>query len=310
MSQQLHVVVGAGAIDSSVAHLLVEQGHRVRVVTRSGGTGTGGPIPGIEAVAADAADGSRLTELTRGATAVYNCVNPAYHRWAQDWPPVATALLDAASANDAVLATVSNLYPYGPSAMPMTESLPLEATFTNGRVRARMWQQALAAHQAGRVRVTEARGSDYIGPHTQGQYADRAVPNILKGRAVSVLGAPDVEHTLTYSGDMAATLVTLAADSRAWGQAWHVPSLPALTPRQVIAGLCESAGVPMVAVRRIPAPALKALGVFVPALRPMGDVRYQHLHPFVMDSSAAQQTFGITPTPWPTIYAETVAGHR
>jgi nucleoside-diphosphate-sugar epimerase len=310
MSQQLHVVVGAGAIGSGVARRLVEQGHRVRVVTRSGGTGTGGPIPGIEPVAADAADSTRLTELTRGATAIYNCVNPAYHRWAQDWPPVATALLEAASANDAVLATVSNLYGYGPSPMPMTESLPLTATFINGRVRAQMWQQALAAHQGGRVRVTEARGSDYIGPHTQGQYADRAVPNILNGKGVTMLGAPDVEHTLTYSGDMATTLVTLAADSRAWGQAWHVPSLPALTPRQVIAGLCESAGVKPVAVRRAPALALKAMGVFMPAMRPMADVMYQHASPFVMDSSAAQQTFGLTPTPWPQVYADTVAAYR
>ena len=310
MSEQLHVVVGAGAIGSGVARVLVEQGHRVRVITRSGSTGVAGPVPGIEPVAADAGDGARLTALTKGATALYNCVNPAYHRWAQDWPPVAAALLEAASANDAVLAITGNLYGYGPSSMPMTESLPLNATFTNGRVRAEMWRQALAAHEAGRVRVTEARGSDYIGPRTQGQYADRAVPRILKGKAVSLMGAPDVEHTLTYSGDMATTLVSLAADSRAWGRAWHVPSLPASTPRQVIAGLCRSAGVGPVAVRRIPTPALKALGLAMPSMRPLSDVLYQHVHPFVMDSTAAQQTFGLTPTPWSQVYADTVAAYR
>ncbi len=70
---------------------------------------------------------------------------------------MAAALLEAASANDAVLAVTGNLYGYGPSPMPMTESLPLNATYTNGRVRAQMWRQALAAHEAG-------QGAGHRGP--------------------------------------------------------------------------------------------------------------------------------------------------
>lgn len=45
---------------------------------------------------------------------IYNCVNPAYHRWATDWPPIAAALLDAAERADALLVTMGNLYGYGP----------------------------------------------------------------------------------------------------------------------------------------------------------------------------------------------------
>ncbi len=36
MSNDLHVVVGAGPVGSAVAEILAERGHRVRVVTRSG----------------------------------------------------------------------------------------------------------------------------------------------------------------------------------------------------------------------------------------------------------------------------------
>ena len=42
-----------------------------------------------------------------GPRALYNAVNPAYHRWATDWPPVAAALLTAAERSGAVLVTMS-----------------------------------------------------------------------------------------------------------------------------------------------------------------------------------------------------------
>src|SRR3712207_9184932 len=61
----------------------------------------------------DASDADALTAATRGAVALYNAVNPAYHRWATDWPPVAAALLTAAERTGAVLVTMGNLYGYG-----------------------------------------------------------------------------------------------------------------------------------------------------------------------------------------------------
>ena len=119
-----HVVIGAGPVGSAVAHQLQERGAEVVVVTRSGTA-----VPGTTAVAADASDATRLSEICGGATAIYNCVNPTYSRWEQDWPPVAVALLRAAESSGAVLATVGNLYGYGPTGgKPMTEDLPLAAT--------------------------------------------------------------------------------------------------------------------------------------------------------------------------------------
>jgi nucleoside-diphosphate-sugar epimerase len=221
MSSQHHVVVGSGAVGSAVAALLVEQGHRVRVITRSG---SGRQHELVERIAADAADTERLTQLCTGAAAVYNCANPPYHRWAVEWPPIAASLLQAAERSGAVLATTSNLYGYGPVDAPMTEATPLAATGTKGLVRARMWLDALAAHTSGRLRATEVRGSDYLGPGSQSQLGDRVVPRLLAGKAVSILGDPDVVHTWTYTGDMARMLVIAAADERAWGASRASPT--------------------------------------------------------------------------------------
>ncbi len=305
--QECHVVVGAGAVGTAVAGLLAEAGHAVRVVTRSG---SGPRRPEVERVAADAADAGRLAELTAGATAVYNCVNPPYHRWATDWPPVATALLAAAEASGAVLATVSNLYVYGPVDAPMTEQTPMAATGTKGRVRRQMWLDALAAHRTGRVRVTEVRGSDYLGAHAQSHLGDAMVRRMLAGKPVYVVGEPDVPHTWTATRDVARTVVRAAADERAWGRAWHVPSHDPGSLREITADLCRLAGVDVVDVRRMPALVRVGGRPFVPFLRELSEVMHQHERPWVMDSTAARTTLGLGPTPWEEILREVLDGVR
>ena len=144
----LHVIVGAGPVGTGTATLLAERGERVRVLTRRGG---GPQHPAIERIAADASDADRLAALAEGAAALYNCANPPYHRWLTDWPPLAAALLTAAERSGAVLATASNLYGYGPVDGPIIDSTPLAATHPKLKLRAQMWLDAEAAHQAGRI---------------------------------------------------------------------------------------------------------------------------------------------------------------
>src|SRR5215469_12810704 len=177
----LHVIVGAGPVGSGAATLLRERGERVRMVTRRG---TG--IEGVEAVAADAGDTALMVELSAGAEAIYNCANPPYHRWPQEWPPIAAALLIAAERCGAVLATTSNLYGYGPVDGPMTERTLLSANGVKGRVRARMWFDALAAHKAGRVRATEVRASDFVGTGAKTMFSEVVLPAVRGGRTAWV----------------------------------------------------------------------------------------------------------------------------
>jgi hypothetical protein len=82
--------------------------------------------------------------------------------WATDWPPIANSLLRYAEATGAVLVTCSNLYGYGKGNEVMTETLPLAATGKKGKVRAQMWHDAKKLSDAGRIRDTEVRASDFI----------------------------------------------------------------------------------------------------------------------------------------------------
>jgi nucleoside-diphosphate-sugar epimerase len=302
-----HVVVGAGAVGTATARLLAGQGDLVTVVTRSG---SGPSDPAITRLAADAADADVLTGLSTDAVAIYNCANPPYHRWSVDWPPLAGSLLTAAERTGAVLATVSNLYGYGPVDGPMTEDTPLDASGPKGQVRARMWHDAVAAHRSGRLRATEVRGSDYLGGGAQSQIGDRVVPRLLAGRRVQVLGGADQPHSWTFVDDVARLLVTAASDERAWGRAWHVPSGPPRTQRQVVADLCRVAGVPPVRVDVLHRPLLRVLGLVNPTIREVGEVLYQFERPYLLDSTAAQRTFGLAPTPWDEVLAAVVRQYR
>ena len=291
----LHVIVGAGPVGSATASLLADRGERVRVVTRSGG---GPEHPAIERVAADATDADRLSELAEGAAALYNCASPQYHRWLTDWPPIASALLTAAERSGAVLATASNLYGYGEVDAPITAESPLAATHPKLRLRADMWREAVSRHEAGRIRATEVRASDYVEANSIFSVA-LAAP-LRAGRRAFVPTPLDVPHSWTAIADVAQTLVTAAATERAWGGAWLVPTGEPLTVRALATRFAEVNGLPAAKLTQVPYAVLWSAGLFSPMIRELRTTRYQFARPFTIDSSVTEQTFGLTPTPLDT----------
>src|SRR5450759_2505566 len=173
-----------------------------------------------------------------------------------------------------------------------------------------MWRDALAAHDAGRVRATEVRASDYVGPGAQSHLGGRVVPRLLAGKGVSVMKSADTLHTWTATDDVARLLVTVALDERAWGRPGHVPSNPPRTQREASGDLCRVAGLPTVTVKEYPNLLIRGMGLVSPMMRELREVAYQLEAPFVLDSTAAQQTFGLAPTPWDDVLADVLASYR
>jgi nucleoside-diphosphate-sugar epimerase len=303
-----HVVIGAGPVGAGVATLLAQRGTPVTIITRSG---SGPEHPLITTCKGDAADAALLTKASIGAAAIYNCANPPYHRWPIDWPPMHQAIMSAAETTGAVLVMIDNLYAFGPgSAMPMRENDTMNATGDKGAVRARMAADLLAGHAAGRFRATFARASDFYGPAVEGAaMGDRVIPNVIAGKKVSLLGALDVPHSISYMPDVVRTLVTIADDERAWGKAWQVPNAPAVTQRQTVAAFAAAAGT-TAKVSAVPKFALKALGLFSPMMKALQETWYQFAEPWVTDSTLTEQTFGLQATPLAEGAAATVAWWR
>ncbi|WP_336203719.1 NAD-dependent epimerase/dehydratase family protein [Nonomuraea sp. LPB2021202275-12-8] len=299
----LHVVVGAGPTGSAVARLLAESGERVRVVSRRG---AGPDHPRIERVAVDARNVEALVEAAKGATALFNCAMPPYDQWPAEWPPLAGALLSAAERTDADYIMLGNTYGYGAVDGPITEALPMAATTVKGQVRAQMWIDALAAHQAGRVRVTEVRASEYLGAGAASLYTMLVVPAVLAGQPVSYPGDLDVPHSWSHTGDVAHTLVAASRYDGAFGRAWHVPSTSDLSIRTLTARLAEIAGTAAPALSVMSKEELQRLGQTDPIMAEIPEMRYLYQQPHVLDSTRTERELDLKPAPLDDVLAETV----
>jgi nucleoside-diphosphate-sugar epimerase len=315
-----HVVFGAGAVGLAVADALLARGvapGQVRVVNRSGQA----PLPaGVQALGGDASDPGFAIHAAAGARVVYQVLNAPYDRWAEDFPALQDGVIDAAAAAGARLVTLENVYAYGApvtgpdgTARPFTEDSALAAHTRKGAVRARMHAALMTAHAAGRVEVAVGRASDYFGPHGGGQavnLGDQAMRAALAGRQAQVLGDPDQPHTYSYIPDIAAGLAILGEHPDAPGKVWHLPNDPRTrTTRQLLDLAYQAAGHPRARVQRVPVLALRALGLFKPAVRETIEMLYEFDRPFVVDSFRIT-ALGARHTPLEQAIETTLASYR
>jgi nucleoside-diphosphate-sugar epimerase len=309
MSAPLHVVLGAGGgIGSAVVRELAGRGHRVRAVRR----GPDHDVPaGVEVLSADVSTAAGAVAACAGAAVVHHCVQPLYHRWAQDFLPLTDAITEGAAAAGAKLVLADNLYLYGPVDGPLSEESPQHPESRKGAVRKAMSDRLLDAHRAGRLRVTIGRASDYYGPGGTNSVIGAAVmPAVLRGATVNWPGRLDLPHVLHYLPDIAAALVTLGERAEADGRAFVLPASPAPTPRRFIEQAAAAAG-RRPRMRGTPKPLMRLAGLANPAARELVDIWYQFSRPWTVDDGLYRRTFGDARVTDPeAAVAATVAWHR
>lgn len=288
----VHVFVGAGAVARTAAVLLADAGHEVRMVSRRG---TGPAHDRIEAVAADATDTARLTELVKGAEVVYNSAAAPYHLWPQQLPPLFGSILTAAEASGADYVMVGNLYGYGPADGPVTPQTPLAATGAKGAVRARMWEEAKAAHDAGRLRVTEVRSGQFLGMGAYSIFDGFVAPRIAAGHLALVPQHPDTPHPYTFIGDAARALVAVAGGEAAWGRAWHSPTITA-SLREVATRYAALTGSPEPRLEQMTERDMALLGHTAPFWDELPENAHMDTSPYPVDDAETAEVFGLRAT--------------
>ncbi len=289
----LHVVLGAGPLGTGVASALVRRGMRVRILNRTGS----GRATGAESVAVDATDLSALGRAFAGAAVVYQCAQPPYHRWEREFPALQDCVLQGAEHARASVVIADNLYPYGdPDGRPITESSPETTTTRKGRLRRVLAQQALAAHEAGRLRVAISRPSHYFGPGYD-QSGTMVFGRAMAGKAIRMLGRADQPHSFSYVPDVAAAMATLGTGDLGWGRVWIPPVQPAVTQAELAQRVWTAAGRPGTARTQLLGRRMATvLGTVSPTMRELREMMYEFEKPYLVDSSDFQTNFGATPT--------------
>jgi len=308
-SNTLHVIFGTGPVGLAVMEALLTQDKDVRVVNRSGRNAN---IPAqVEVMTGDAINLDFARQAGAGATHIYNALNPSYDKWLDLFPALQNGTIASAEANDATLIVMENLYMYGHTHdKPMTENTPYDAHTRKGKLRAEMHQTLLNAHNAGRIRFVSGRASDFVGPHVlDSALGDRVFKPALVGKAASIVGNADKLHTYSYVPDVGKALVTLGAHESALGQAWHIPSAPAITTRAYIEKIFAETGHPP-KISSAPKPILWLMGKFNPIINEVYEMVYEFEEDFVSDHSKYADAFGEDYTSIDEVVRETVAWYR
>ncbi|MGW4773046.1 NAD-dependent epimerase [Nocardia sp. NPDC004278] len=298
-----HVIIGRGGTASATAVRLAESGDRVRMISRSG---AGPEHPDIERIAADAVDAAALADLAKGAETVINAAMPAYHTWPETVPPLFGAILSAAEQTGANYVMLGNLYGYGPVDGVVTDHSPLAATGHKGLVRARMWLEAKAAHDAGRVRVTEVRAGQFLGAGATSVFSLLVQPKVIAGQLALVPQNLDLPHAYTAVGDAADALVAVTHSENAWGRAWLAPTITS-TLREAAERFAAAAAAPSPHLAEMSDRELTLLGLTDPFWVELFETYHMSHRKFTVDDAGIRETFGVTASDLDTVFAEVVS---
>ena len=133
--------------------------------------------------------------------------------------------------------------------------------------------------------------------------------NALAGKSAQITGQADQPHTYSYMPDIAKGLAILGERDDALGQAWHLPSAPAVTTRAFIQMIFEAAGRPA-RIQALPSLLVRGMGLFSPIMRELAEMLYEFEEPFVADHSKFAQAFGDHATPLREAIGATLAWYR
>ena len=315
MSQELHVIFGNGPIGSAVARHLLADGHRVRMVSRSGGKpvapvthpGNAESAERLEFAAADALDREETIRAARGARAIYHCVNVPYQQWKAVLGQIQANIIDAAIEAGAVLAVTENLYSY--ERVPeITDATRQNPPTRKGALRRDLHAELVRAGETRGLLWTSLRGSDYYGPGSTMQSVfgtSLFLDPLYAGRPSRMLGRLDMPHSYTYTGDFARALILAAANEEALGRSWIVPNDAPLTAADAASVVFSESG-RSGRISTVPRWMIAMMGITSPLLRELREMLYQKEEPYVANGDEFAKRFAFEPTPFARGVRETI----
>jgi nucleoside-diphosphate-sugar epimerase len=305
------LIFGFGAVGAATARRLIESGRPVRIAQRQRPL----DLPADAGfTATDILDPAAVLAAAQGASQIVLSVGFQYDGkiWRDVWPRAMANVLAAAEAIRARVVFVDNLYMYGPQFAPLRENMPLTEFGQKPAVRAEITRMWMAASDAGRVTFASLRAPDFYGPGVGAvsHFGDLGFGALAKGKSATLVIPPDTLHEFAYVPDIARAVVTLLdAPDDAYGQAWHVPSAPTRTARDIFALGAKALGVKP-RINAIPLWLLPALALGMPMLKGFIEMKFQWDRPYHVDHAKFAARFWGDATPFEVGAVETALSFR
>jgi nucleoside-diphosphate-sugar epimerase len=248
---------------------------------------------------ADLTDKAQILKAIEGSSVCYITVGFDYYTkvWQEKWPPFIQHVIDACAATQCKLVFFDNVYAIGGDHVQhITETSPIAPSSKKGAVRAMVDKAIQEAAEKGRIDAIIARAPDFFGPIKDKSLLMLTVyDNLLKGKAAQWFCNADVVHSIGYTPDLAKGTAILGNTASAFNQVWNLPvDTNAINGREWVRLFANELGAKN-KLQVLPSWGLWTLGLFIPVLKEMYEMRYQYDRPYFFDASKFIKTFQYTP---------------
>jgi nucleoside-diphosphate-sugar epimerase len=307
----MNTILGAGgAIGVELAKALKPYGMAIRLVSRN-------PKKVNETdylMPADLSTREGVFKAVKGSTVCYLVVGFDYKTkvWQEKWPALIRNVVAACVEYKSKLVFFDNVYAIGgDNVIHITEESPISPCSRKGEVRTMVDRHILEHVEAGKLEAIIARAPDFFGPiKDKSMLMAMVYDNLAKGKTAQWFCNADVIHSTGYTPDLAKGTAILGNTPDAYNQVWNLPVDPeAITARQWVKLFAdEMAGSEKVSV--LPGWGMRLLGLFVPIVGEMYEMRYQYDRAYFFDSSKFNKRFNYTPTSNAAAVKATIAALR
>jgi nucleoside-diphosphate-sugar epimerase len=151
--------------------------------------------------------------------------------------------------------------------------------------------------EKGKLEAIIARSPDFFGPiKDKSMLMIMVYDNLVKGKKAQWLCNADAIHTTGFTPDLAKGTALLGNTPEAFNQIWNLPVDPArITARQWVKLFADQMG-GSEKVTVMPGWMLRLVGIFVPILGELYEMRYQFDRDYYFDSTKFCKQFNYTPT--------------
>jgi nucleoside-diphosphate-sugar epimerase len=229
--------------------------------------------------------------------------------WQQMWPPLAKNVIDACLHYQAKLVFFDNVYAIGgDNVNHITEESPISPCSKKGEVRAVVDRMILDSIEKRNLNAIIARSADFFsGVKDKSILMNTVYDNLVKGKKAQWFCNAKVVHSVSYTPDLAKGTAILGNTESAFNKIWNLPTDPQKITGEEWINLFATELKASNKYQVLPGWGLKAIGLFVPILNEMYEMRYQYDRDYYFDSSKFNKTFNYTPTSNAMAVKQTVA---